>query len=127
MLVFVAVLALSGCTNISDSSDPGLAKFNAQQSAAEAKVQLATWITPTTSIADARQKLRSQGFTCQAGMPQSPDVRSAMYCNYQPPLPPPPEQRVVTPVAPISWMIVLDSRDGIAVSDFQVSRSPADI
>lgn len=121
LLCMALLLAATGCTAMSDTSE-----FHAQQSAAEAKIQLAAWITPGTPLADAARKLTSQGFICEAAMPQSPDVRSSVYCIYQTPPQLPPEQRVVAPLTPVTWIVILDSKDGATISNFQASRSPLD-
>lgn len=113
--------AATGCTAMSDANQPGSDVFRPMQSVSEAKAQLAAWITPSTAIADAVQKLTASGFSCKETMPRSPDTLSSVYCSYQIP---PPRVRVA-PWIPDIWNVALDSRNGYTVSNFQVSRSSA--
>lgn len=109
---------------MSDADEPGSDVFKPMQSVADAKAQLAAWITPSTAIADAVQKLTASGFTCEATMPLSLDAQSSVVCFY---LIPPPKLRFVPPPRkPDAWTVTLNSRDGSTVSNFRASRSLGD-
>lgn len=104
-----------------NDTEKSTGSFRDQQSTAEARAQLEKWITPGISITEAVSKLESQGFHCQNTMPPSRDIKSSFFCIYS--TPPPSEDRIVTPQAPVSWTVSLDSEDGTTVRNFQVTRS----
>ncbi|WP_153242608.1 hypothetical protein [Frateuria defendens] len=112
---------------MSDTNGPDSNLFQDQKSAKEAKVQLESWITRQSTVADAIQKLESHGFSCGPAKQSSPDVRSSVLCMYTSAPPPPPSQRITTPPGQVRWFVTLNSKDGIMVSDLHVARLPPDI
>lgn len=122
-----AALILSGCTNMSNPSGQQHG-FNTQQSAAEARVQIGQWVSPGTTLADAVARMRSEGFDCRDIQPISAEHKHAVDCTIQAvPDNRRPDERMAAPPAPVNWSVILNSRDGVALSDVQVARSPKDI
>lgn len=122
-----AALILSGCTNMSDPSGQQH-HFNTQQSAADARMQIGQWIKPGASLADAVARMRSEGFECQEIQPLSSEYAHSVDCATQVvPDNAPLDRRIVAPLEPVNWSVILNSRDGHVLTDVQVSRSPKDI
>ncbi|CAJ0821924.1 hypothetical protein [Ralstonia flaminis] len=119
LLLFTQGCAATGAVKSDDT-------FHTQQSAREARQQLAGWI-PTATVLDAATKtLQSRGFTCRAIQPVA-ELRSSTLCTLGPLAEVPPTQRLATSVTPIHWFVMLNSVDGNAVSKVLVNRAPKDI
>lgn len=100
--------------------------FRSQQSANDARQQLAGWVPPSTPLVDAVKTLQAHGFACQQASPAE-GLRSAMLCTLNP-IPAAPEaQRETAPPTPVNWFVTLNSKDGATVSDLVVGRTPRDI
>lgn len=112
---------------MSDTNRPASDAFRPQQSANQAKHQLAQWVPLRSSIADAVNLLQAQGFTCQDAAPLQPDAASSVLCTRSPPPPVEPSQRTSAPATPVHWFVTLDSSDGTTVSHIAVARTPKDI
>lgn len=121
LLFLVSISAATGCTAMNDADEPDSNVFKPMQSVAEAKAQLAAWFTSSTAITDAVRKLTASGFTCETTIPLSPDAQSSVVCSCLIPTPKP--RFVPPPRKPDTWTVILNSKDGSTVSNFQASRS----
>lgn len=101
--------------------------FRTQQSAREARQQIADWIPLSSALDGAVKTLQSRGFTCRAMQSAAADLRSTTLCIRGSLPDVPPAQRLATPVTPVNWFVTLNSMDGTTVSNIQVSRTPKDI
>lgn len=103
------------------------ATFQTQQTAPDARHQLADWIPRATRLADAIKTLEGQGFRCQAMQPANAQVASTTQCSRAPVPTPPPAKRETAPLTPIHWFVTLNSTDGDTVSELLVNRFPKDL
>ncbi len=123
LLLLLLLLAQGGVATGADTSDD---TFHTQQSAREARQQLAGWIPAAMGLEAAIKTLQSRGFTCRAMQPAA-GLRSSTLCTLEPVAEVPPAQRLATSATPIHWFVTLDSMDGTTISNVLVGRSPKDI
>jgi len=125
-VLMISLLTATGCSATGDVDTPS-PSFRFQQSAADARTQLAQWAPIGASLADATRALSAQGFTCNPTEPSAQGLQSSTLCITATPVEPTPAQRITAPPTPVNWFVTLDSRDGSSVSAVQVARTPRDI
>ena len=123
-VLMISLLTATGCSATGDVDTPS---FRFQQSAADARTQLAQWAPIGASLADATRALSAQGFTCNPTEPSAQGLQSSTLCITATPVEPTLAQRITAPPTPVNWFVTLDSRDGSSVSAVQVARTPRDI
>ncbi|KAG9586250.1 hypothetical protein KCV01_g13508, partial [Aureobasidium melanogenum] len=119
------VFAMQACGAM-NGTDHG-ATFHTQQSAADARHQLADWIPRATHLANAVKTLEGQGFHCQAMQPANAQMASTTQCSLAPAPTSLPAERETAPLTPIQWFVTLNSTDGETVSELLVNRFPRDL
>lgn len=125
-LLTISLLTVTGCSAMTAITDsPPI--FRLQQSTADARAQVASWVPIGVSLSDATRVLSSQGFTCNPTEPSTQTLRSSTLCLNAASMESIPEQRTTAPPTPVNWFITLDSEDGDSVSAVQVARTPKDI
>lgn len=124
-VLIATAFAVQGCDAMNQNALQE--KFHPQQSTKEAKLQLASWIPESATLADAVKTLESRGFECQETQPAAADVRAAMLCTFRPTAVPPPAQRETAPPTPVHWFVTLNSNDGTKISGILVGRTPRDL
>lgn len=118
-----AVLALSSTQGCSARDGKAEETFNSQQSVQEADQRLRSSHPVGSKLSAAKAHLESLGFRCQPlGSGQAP-YQTSMLCTVSVI-----RERAGTPLtaplAPNTWLVALDSSDGVTLSRLKTSRLP---